>query len=64
MNKIDLEDAIRIVKDYLDLMWALHEHYEASINVEELHQYRLGIQTFLLAAQEEIEKLKLNEESE
>ena len=64
MNRIDLEDAIRIVKDYLDLMWALHEHYEGTIDVELLHQYRLGIQTFLLAAQDEIEKLKLNEESE
>ena len=64
MSKIDLEDTIRIVKDYLELMWALHEHYEGSVDVEVLYRYRLGIQSFLLAAKDEIEKLKLDEEFE
>ena len=60
MEKYQLEDTLLIVKDYLDLMWCIHEKYEASTNINELTIYKLGIQTFLLLIREEIDNLKLD----
>ena len=50
MKKIDLEDTISFVKDYLDLMWVIHTHYESIVDVDEITKYKIGIQTFILAA--------------
>ena len=57
MKKIDLEDTISFVKDYLDLMWVIHTHYESIVDPNEITKYKIGIQTFLLAAIEKIETL-------
>lgn len=64
MKKIDLEDTISFVKDYLDLMWVIHTHYESIVDPEEITKYKIGIQTFLLAAIEKIETLYTEQESE
>ena len=57
MEKYQLEDTLLIVKDYLDLMWCIHEKYEASTNIDELTLYKLGMQTFLQLAIEQIDSL-------
>lgn len=54
MNRLDAYDKAVIVRDNLKLMWVIHENIEG-MNPEELNLYRMGIQTFLLQAQEEIE---------
>ena len=54
MNRLDAYDKAVIVRDNLKLMWVIHENIEG-MNEEELNLYRMGIQTFLLNAQEEIE---------
>lgn len=54
MNRLDAYDKAVIVRDNLKLMWGVHSKYEG-MNPEELNLYRMGIQTFLLQAQEEIE---------
>ena len=54
MNILDAYDKAVIVRDNLKLMWVIHENIEG-MNPEELNLYRMGIQTFLLQAQEEIE---------
>ena len=54
MNRLDACDKAVIVRDNLKLMWVIHENIEG-MNPEELNLYRMGIQTFLLQAQEEIE---------
>lgn len=64
MKKIDLEDTISFVKDYLDLMWVIHTHYESVIDADEITKYKIGIQTFLLAAIEQIKSLYTVQESE
>ena len=64
MKKIDLEDTVSIVKDYLDLMWVIHTHYESIIDPNEITKYKMGIQTFLLAALEQIKSLDTEQESE
>ena len=64
MKKIDLEDTISFVKDYLDLMWVIHTHYESVIDADEITKYKIGIQTFLLAAIEQIKSLYTEQESE
>ncbi len=64
MKKIDLEDTISFVKDYLDLMWVIHTNYESSIDPNEVTKYKIGIQTFLLAAIEQIKSLYTEQESE
>ena len=64
MKKIDLEDTISFVKEYLDLMWVIHTHYESVIDSDEITKYKIGIQTFLLAAIEQIETLYSEKESE
>ena len=57
MEKYQLEDTLLIVKDYLALMWCIHEKYEASTNIDELTLYKLGMQTFLQLAIEQIDSL-------
>ena len=64
MKKIDLEDTISIVKDYLDLMWVIHIHYESIIDLDEITKYKIGIQTFLLAAIKQIKTLYNDQVSE
>ena len=64
MNKLDLEDTISIIKDYLDLMWVIHTHYESIVDKNEITKYKIGIQTFLLAAIEQIKSLDTEQESE
>ena len=64
MKKIDLEDTISFVKDYLDLMWVIHTHYESIVDVDEITKYKIGIQTFLLAAIEQIKTLYNDQVSE
>ena len=64
MKKIDLEDTISIVSDYLDLMWVIHTHYESIVDQNEITKYKIGIQTFLLAAIEQIKSLYTIQESE
>ena len=64
MNKIDLEDTLLIVKDYLDLMWVIHTHYESIVDPNEITKYKIGIQTFLLAAIEQIKSLDTEQEYE
>lgn len=64
MKKIDLEDTISFVKDYLDLMWVIHTHYESVVDADEITKYKIGIQTFLLVAIEQIETLYTEKESE
>ena len=54
MNRLDAYDKAVIIRDNLKLMWVIHENIEG-MNEEELNLYRMGIQTFLLNAQEEIE---------
>ena len=54
MNRLDAYDKAVIVRDNLKLMWVIHENIEG-MNPEELNLYRMGIQTFLLQSQEEIE---------
>lgn len=54
MNRLDAYDKAVIVRDNLKLMWVIHENIEG-MNPEEFNLYRMGIQTFLLQAQEEIE---------
>lgn len=64
MNRIDLEDTISIVRDLLDLMWVIHTHYESIVDPNEITKYKMGIQTFLLAAIEQIKSLDTEQESE
>lgn len=64
MKKIDLEDTVRILKDYIKLMWSIHETYAPSTNPEDNSVYKVGIETFLLACQEAINNLEDEEESE
>ena len=58
MNKVDMEDTLRIITDYIELMLCIHERYEPSITKDEITQYKIGIQTFLLKIKEELEALK------
>ena len=58
MNKVDMEDTLRIITDYVELMLCIHERYEPSITKEEITQYKIGIQTFLLKIKEELDTLK------
>lgn len=53
MEKHEIEDTLRIVRDYLCLMWCIHENYEG-LTIDELNQYKLGIQTFLQLAKDEV----------
>ena len=64
MKKIDLEDDISFIKDYLDLMWVIHTQYESVVDADEITKYKIGIQTFLLAANEKIETLYTEQEPE
>ena len=45
-------------------MWVIHTHYESIVDVDEITKYKIGIQTFLLAAIEKIETLYAEQESE
>ena len=58
MNKVDMEDTLRIITDYVELMLCIHERYEPSITKEEITQYKIGIQTFLFKIKEELDTLK------
>lgn len=64
MKAIDMEDALLIIRDYIELMWSLHTKYESSINPKELTQYKLGIQVFLLEIKKELDLVLKDEESE
>ena len=48
MNKVDMEDTLSLISDYIELMWCIHSRYEPSINQDEMTQYKIGIQTFVL----------------
>ena len=58
MNKVDMEDTLRSITDYVELMLCIHERYEPSITKDEITQYKIGIQTFLLKIKEELDTLK------
>ena len=58
MNKVDMEDTLRIITDYIELMLCIHERYEPSITKDEITKYKIGIQTFLLKIKEELDTLK------
>ena len=58
MNKVVMEDTLRIITDYVELMLCIHERYEPSITKDEITQYKIGIQTFLLKIKEELDTLK------
>ena len=54
MNRLDAYDKAVMVRDNLKLLWVIHTNIEG-MDEEELNLYRMGVQTFLLQAQEEIE---------
>lgn len=58
MNKVDMEDALSLISDYIELMWCIHSRYEPSINQDEMTQYKIGIQTFILKIKEQLDSLK------
>ena len=64
MRKIDLEDTVRILKDYIKLMWCIHEQYAPSTDPEDNSVYKVGMETFLLNCLEAIKNLEDGEESE
>ena len=45
-------------------MWVIHTHYESIVDQNEITKYKIGIQTFLLAAIEQIKSLYTVQESE
>ena len=50
MKNIDFEDTISFVKDYLNIMWIIHTHYESVVDTNEITKYKIGMQIFLLVA--------------
>ena len=56
MERFEIEDSIRFIKDYLSLMWCIYSNYEENTS-EDLNLLRIGIQTFLELAQKEVDKL-------
>ena len=54
MNRLDAYDKAVMARDNLKLLWVIHTNIEG-MDEEELNLYRMGVQTFLLQAQEEIE---------
>lgn len=55
MDRVEFKDTLIILKEYLTLMWCVHSNIEGT-TLEELSTYRLGIQTFLLKLQNEVDK--------
>ena len=62
MDRIDMEDALRIINDYVDLLWCIHVKYEPSVNKKDMTKYKIGVQTFILKIKEELDSLNLVEE--
>ena len=56
MERFEIEDSVRFIKDYLSLMWCIYSNYEENTS-EDLNLLRIGIQTFLELAQKEVDKL-------
>ncbi len=56
MNKAEVEDKALHLSQLLQLMWGIHSKYEG-LNKRDAVLYRVGMQTFLLDAIEEVKEL-------
>ena len=56
MNKAEAQDKALSLSHLLQLMWGVHSKYEG-LNRKEAVLYRVGIQTFLLQALDEVKEL-------
>lgn len=56
MNKAEAQDKALSLSHLLQLMWGVHSKYEG-LNRREAVLYRVGVQTFLLQALDEVKEL-------
>jgi hypothetical protein len=62
MDRIDMEDALSIINDYIDLLLCIHMEYEPSIDKKDMTKYKVGVQTFALKIKEVLNSLNMEEE--